>query len=143
MTVRDILATKGRNVTTIGPDRSLQDAASLLAQRGIGVLVVTDGAGRIAGILSERDIVRAVGKDGSSALDKPVADLMTARVTTCREEDSTSDLLQIMTEGRFRHLPVEKDGALDGIVSIGDVVKRRLDDVEREAEDIKHYIAAG
>lgn len=141
MTVRDILSEKGRAVVTIGPNETLAEAARILGEKRIGALVVTDGHGRIAGILSERDVVRAVGRDGAGALLQPVSASMTADVTICTEEQSTLELLQVMTQRRFRHLPVERDGALDGIISIGDVVKRRIEDVEREAEDIKNYIA--
>ncbi|MBP0440992.1 CBS domain-containing protein [Tianweitania sediminis] len=143
MTVNDILAVKGRDVTTISPDRTVQEAAVLLAQLGIGALVVTDSFNRIVGILSERDVVRAIGQSGSAALQGSVEALMTKQVTTCHDDQNTRDLLEIMTAGRFRHIPVEKNGFLDGIVSIGDVVKRRLEDVEREAEEIKLYIATG
>jgi CBS domain-containing protein len=125
MTVKSILDEKGRDVVTLAPEATLAAAASLLAERRIGAVVVTDGSSRILGILSERDIVRAVGMAGAAALDMPASAMMTAR----------------MTHGRFRHLPVEKDGRLDGIVSLGDVVKRRIEMVEREADQIREYIA--
>ncbi|GHD08461.1 CBS domain-containing protein [Tianweitania populi] len=141
MTVRKILETKGRAVATIGPDQTLADAAKSLGEQRIGALVVTDGDGRIAGILSERDIVRVVGRDGALALEQRVSAVMTSDVTTCSENQTASELLEIMTNGRFRHLPVERDGQLDGIISIGDVVKLRIEDVERESEEIKLYIA--
>ena len=143
MTVRKILETKGRTVATIGPDKTVADAARSLGEQRIGALVVTDGDGRIAGILSERDIVRVVGRDGAQGLDQLVSAVMTSRVTTCTERQTAGELLEIMTNGRFRHLPVERDGLLDGIISIGDVVKLRIEDVERESEEIKHYIATG
>lgn len=141
MTVKAILDTKGRDVLTIGPDTSIAEAAQLLASHRIGALVVTRGTGRIAGILSERDIVRVVGKDGASALDQPISAVMTAHVKVCHENNTVNEVMEIMTRGRFRHLPVEEGGKLAGIVSIGDVVKRRIEDVEREAEEIKQYIA--
>jgi CBS domain-containing protein len=141
MTVRKILEAKGRAVATIGPDETLADAARSLGEQRIGALVVTDGEGRIAGILSERDIVRVIGRDGALGLEQRVSQVMTSHVTTCSESQTTSELLEIMTNGRFRHLPVERGGLLDGIISIGDVVKLRIEDVEREAEDIKSYIA--
>ena len=143
MTVRKILETKGRAVATIGPDQTVADAARSLGEQRIGALVVTDGDGRIAGILSERDIVRVVGLYGAKGLDQLVSAVMTSRVTTCTESQTAGELLEIMTNGRFRHLPVERDGLLDGIISIGDVVKLRIEDVERESEEIKHYIATG
>lgn len=141
MTVKSILDEKGRDVVTIAPDRPAADAAAMLADKRIGAIVVTRGEGRIAGILSERDIVRAVGKAGAAALEKPVESIMTANVKTCREESTINEVMEIMTRGRFRHLPVEMNGRLDGIISIGDVVKRRIEDVEREAAEIRSYIA--
>ena len=141
MTVKSILDEKGRDVVTLAPDATLAAAAGLLTERRIGAVVVTDGASRILGILSERDIVRAVGLSGAAALDLPASAVMTARVTTCRETHTVHHVMEVMTHGRFRHLPVEKDGRLDGIVSLGDVVKRRIEMVEREAEQIREYIA--
>jgi CBS domain-containing protein len=140
MNVKGILDEKGRDVVTLGPDATLADAMRVLAEHGIGALVITKG-GRIAGILSERDIVRAIARDGASALESSVASTMTSKVQVCHEENTVNKVMEIMTAGRFRHLPVEKDGVLDGIVSIGDVVKRRIEEVEREAEDIRSYIA--
>ncbi|MCT7375439.1 CBS domain-containing protein [Chelativorans salis] len=141
MTVKAILDSKGRDVVTIAADKTLGEAAALLADRGIGAIVVKSGDDRISGILSERDIVRVIAREGPGALEKPVSAVMTARVKVCREEHTVNEVMQIMTEGRFRHLPVEKDGRLAGIVSIGDVVKRRIQEVEREAEEIRTYIA--
>lgn len=141
MTVKAILDVKGRDVVTIAADKTLGESAALLASRGIGAVVVLSDDGRINGILSERDIVRAIGKKGSDVLKKPVSAVMTPKVQVCRESHSVNEVMQIMTEGRFRHLPVERDGRLAGIVSIGDVVKRRIEDVEREAEEIRTYIA--
>lgn len=141
MSVKSILDQKGRDVATVDPDVSLGVAARLLAEKKIGALVVTKGNSKIAGILSERDIVRLIGSKGVDALALKVSDAMTASVKICREDHSINDVMEIMTMGRFRHLPVEKDGALDGIISIGDVVKRRIEDVEREAEEIRTYIA--
>lgn len=141
MTVKAILEEKGRNVVTIGPERTLSEAAQILAQHRIGAAVVTHSDGRIAGILSERDIVRALGLEGAEVLSRPVSAAMTADVKICREANTVHEVMEIMTHGRFRHLPVEKDGRLDGIVSIGDVVKRRIQDAEREAEEIRAYIA--
>ncbi|MCR4266472.1 CBS domain-containing protein [Nitratireductor sp. ZSWI3] len=141
MTVKAILDSKGRDVVTISPDRSLAEAAKLLADRGIGAVVVTQDDGRIAGILSERDIVRAVGQEGAAALYQLVSAVMTPKVHRCKEHHTVNEVMQIMTERRFRHLPVEHEGRIAGIISIGDVVKKRIQEVEREAEDIRTYIA--
>lgn len=141
MTVRLILEEKGRDVVTLEPGATLAQAAQLLGARRIGAVVVTAGDRKIRGILSERDIVRAVGELGTEALSLTVDKAMTAKVSTCREANTVNEVMEIMTRGRFRHLPVEKDGQLDGIISIGDVVKLRIEEVEREAEQIRDYIA--
>lgn len=141
MTVKAILDAKGRDVLTISPASSLADAARLLSEHGIGALVVSQDGERIAGILSERDIVRVLGEAGETAMSQPVSSVMTAKVHVCHEDNTVNEVMQVMTDGRFRHLPVEKDGKLAGLVSIGDVVKRRIEDVEREAEEIRSYIA--
>lgn len=141
MTVRTILDEKGRGVITISPDATLHEAATLMARNRIGALVVTAGEGGIAGILSERDIVRAIGQGGAEALAQQVSHVMTAPVIVCREANTINEVMEIMTQSRFRHLPVEHEGRLDGIVSIGDVVKRRIEDAERESEEIRQYIA--
>lgn len=141
MTVKSILDAKGRDVVTLGPDATLEEAAGLLAARRIGAVVVTEDDGRILGILSERDIVRAIGESGAAALALKVSGAMTGKVTMCRETHTVIHVMEIMTRERFRHLPVEKDGRLDGIVSIGDVVKRRIDEALREADQIREYIA--
>jgi CBS domain-containing protein len=141
MTVRSILERKGRDVVTVLPDQTLADAARLLAEHRIGAVVLVNADLSVLGILSERDIVRAIASEGSSALDKPVSAFMTSNVQVCSESATVNEVMQIMTEGRFRHLPVAKDGKLVGIVSIGDVVKRRMEEVEREAEEIRSYIA--
>jgi CBS domain-containing protein len=141
MTVKAILQSKGHDVMTISPDETLAEAIRLLAEHRIGALVVTNGDRKVAGILSERDIVRIIAREGASALTHPVRNAMTTKVSICNESSSVNEVMEIMTRGRFRHLPVEKNGQLDGIISIGDVVKRRIEDVEREAEEIKQYIA--
>ncbi len=141
MTVKAILDAKGREVVTVSADKTLGEAVSLLAARGIGAVVVTTDNGRIRGILSERDVVRVIGNEGPGVLEKPVSAIMTARVRVCQESHTVNEVMQIMTEGRFRHLPVEEQGRLVGIVSIGDVVKRRIEEAEREAEEIRSYIA--
>lgn len=141
MTVRMILEEKGHSVFTVGPNEKLSLAVKLLAEHKIGALVVTNGDGKILGILSERDIVRCMANQGVAALEEPVRTGMTPKVKICYEHHTINEVMEIMTNGRFRHLPVEKNGQLDGIISIGDVVKRRIEDVEREAQQIKEYIA--
>ncbi|MVA99065.1 CBS domain-containing protein [Nitratireductor sp. CAU 1489] len=141
MLVRTILSDKGGDVVVISPDSTVDQAVSLLAEKKIGAIVVTRGDGRIAGILSERDIVRMLAADGAEALGKPVSKAMTAKVKVCHEDNSVNEVMGIMTQGRFRHLPVERDGKLAGIISIGDVVKRRIEEIEHEAEEIRNYIA--
>ncbi|MBN8941748.1 MAG: CBS domain-containing protein [Rhizobiales bacterium] len=138
--VRHILDRKGRDVATISPDASLADAVHMLADMRIGAVVVTGAGKSIAGILSERDIVRAVAKLGALALDSKVAQTMTAKVVTCAETDSIGDLMERMTEGKFRHLPVVDKGQLVGIISIGDVVKSRVAEMEHEQSALKDYI---
>jgi CBS domain-containing protein len=141
MNVKAILESKGRSVQTIGPSETLAAAIKSLADHKIGALVVTNGDRKIVGILSERDIVRVIAKHGHAALEQSVRQAMTAKVKSCNESHTINQVMEIMTQGRFRHLPVEKNGQLDGIISIGDVVKKRIEEVEREAEEIKQYIA--
>ncbi|MEM5492302.1 CBS domain-containing protein [Hoeflea sp. AS16] len=141
MTVKQILDQKGRNVVTVNPSMGTEEAVRFLSQNKIGAVVVTGDGGKIAGILSERDIVRAVASKGAGALTAPISAIMTSKVTTCGEDHTVNQVMELMTNGRFRHLPVERDGTLIGIISIGDVVRRRIEDVEREAEEIKAYIA--
>ncbi|HEX4080494.1 MAG TPA: CBS domain-containing protein [Rhizomicrobium sp.] len=141
MLVRQILREKGRDVVTIGGDATLSEAARLLARRRIGALVVGDGDGGVAGILSERDIVRAVAENSVGALGQTVDRHMTRIVLTCSESDTVDELMETMTHGRFRHIPVVEDERLCGIVSIGDVVKTRIAETVREAESLREYIA--
>lgn len=141
MTVKAILDSKGHDVLTLGPNEKLSDAIRILAENRVGALVITNGDRKIVGILSERDIVRVVANHGAGALDLTVREAMTPKVKICNENHTVNEIMEIMTAGRFRHLPVERDGLLYGIVSIGDVVKRRIEDVEREAEEIRAYIA--
>ena len=139
MTVQRILDDKGREVTTVAPDATIAEVAALLSGRRIGSVVVMDGE-RVGGILSERDIVRALAAEGAAALQRRARDYMTSRVMTCRLQDPIADVMQQMTTGRFRHLPVVENGRLVGIVSIGDVVKQRIAEVEFEANEMKRYI---
>ena len=139
MSITTILNRKGANVTTVGADEPLTDAVALLTQEGIGALVVLDGE-RIAGILSERDIVRRLAQEGSSALERRVAELMSRDVTTCPPDAAVDDVMATMTNHRIRHLPVVDEGRLVGIVSIGDVVKHRMDELEIETESLQEYV---
>ncbi|WP_152340194.1 CBS domain-containing protein [Pseudorhizobium flavum] len=139
--VKNMLDAKGRDVVTVSPDKSLLQVAGILHERKIGALVVTGVDGRIAGIFTERDMVRALAEKGAAILDQPVSSVMTVNVQTCREETTVNALMEMMSSGRFRHVPVEDGGRLNGIISIGDVVKSRIREVEMEAEEIKAYIA--
>jgi CBS domain-containing protein len=140
MTVSKIVSVKGRDVVTSQPHRTLQETAAVLAEKGIGAVVVTDAAGAIKGILSERDIVKAVAVGGPAALGDPVSRHMTAKVVTCVEADLIVEVMERMTRGRFRHMPVEQNGTLAGIVSIGDIVKHRLAETEAESQALRDYI---
>lgn len=142
MNVGGILNQKGRNVETASPEATLQDVASVLGSKKIGALIILSSSGKIAGILSERDIVRAIAEGGADALSKPVSAFMTHKVVTCRESDTVNQLMDSMTQGRFRHLPVVENGKLTGVMSIGDVVKYRIAEAEFEAEEMKRYIAS-
>ena len=141
MSVRQILEEKGRDVATLGPDSSLRQAAELLAEKRIGALVSMSGE-QIAGILSERDVVRAIAKDNTSSLDRPVSAFMTQDVKTCSADSSIEEVMDQMTDGRFRHLPVVESDRMIGIISIGDVVKRRIRQAQQEADSLKQYIAS-
>lgn len=143
MHVAAILKDKGRAVETVGVDATVMDVAARLSAMRIGAVVVTEKDGGVAGIISERDIIRVVGKHGAGALDWPVGEVMTSTVMTCREADTIDQLMSVMTERRFRHLPVMEKGKLAGIVSIGDVVKHRVAEVELEANLMRDYITAG
>ena len=143
MQVRHILRGKGRDIITIAADASLTDAARLLAEKKIGALVVKGQSGALAGIISERDLVRAIAARGCDALDDSVASHMTRELQTCVEADTVETVMEVMTRGRFRHVPVLDDGdRLCGMVSIGDVVKTRIDETVREAAALRDYISA-
>ena len=140
MQVKDILAVKGGDVVGIEATATLQAAAKLLAERRIGAVVIRGAGKRLVGILSERDIVRAISKHGPPALDLQVGQAMTRDVITCTESDTCAEIMERMTSGKFRHLPVLRDNQLVGLVSIGDVVKQRVDEIERESEAMRDYI---
>lgn len=142
MTVAHILSLKGRSVISAAPSETVQGIADLLAKNRIGAVLVRDKTGGVAGIVSERDIVKALAKDGARALEKTAADIMTSKVRTCGPSDTEAELMSLMTEHRIRHLPVVEDGNLIGMISIGDVVKLRIESIEREAEEMKSYIAS-
>lgn len=141
VTVKAMLDQKGRDVFTIGPQMTLGEAASLLHEKKIGAIIVVGVEGKIAGILSERDIVSAIARHGAECLAQPVASVMTSNVYRCNEDATVNQLMEVMSARRFRHVPVEKDGKLTGMISIGDVVKSRIREIEQEAEHIKAYIA--
>jgi CBS domain-containing protein len=143
MTVANILKGKGNAVQTVEAGRMLGEVAKILSERKIGAVVVADAKGKVQGILSERDIVAAIASRGPDALTRPVGDYMTTNVTTCTHSDSIEHLMGLMTDRRIRHIPVVEQGRLVGIVSIGDVVKRRIADTVFEAESMRAYIVAG
>jgi len=141
MNVDQILSLKGRHVVSVEADQSLSEAVRLLSERKIGALVVVDGRQPVSGILSERDIVRALAAKGAQALDEPVSRFMTGQVVTCTGRSSVNELMELMTQQKFRHVPVVEAGQLAGIISIGDVVKQRVEEIEAESQAIKEYIA--
>lgn len=143
MTVSAILSQKGRQVVTMGPKQPLREVCETLTTHKIGAVVLIDAHGRIAGILSERDIVRWIGEKGASVLGKPASELMTKNVITCSEANSLEEMMGVMTQGRFRHVPVVVDGQLAGIISIGDVVKHHIAEVELEVTAMREYLATG
>jgi CBS domain-containing protein len=140
MTVSIILAGKGRHVVTIEPGANLADAAQLLSEKRIGAALVLGADHRVVGIISERDIVRALAERGAAVLAEPVSQIMTRKVETCNESEPVSSIMERMTAGKFRHVPVVTQGRLVGIVSIGDVVKHRLHEMERESTAMREYI---
>jgi len=141
MTVKAILAVKGTEVLTIEPTTNLAAAAKVLAERKIGALVVTGPDRRVIGIVSERDIVQDLAAHGAESLDLPLTEVMTRKVMTCSASDTISSVMERMTAGKFRHLPVVEQGRLVGIISIGDVVKHRVAEIEAEHQALREYIA--
>ncbi len=142
MNVRAILQRKGSQVATADCRLTLREVARRLKQERIGALPMVDGNGELVGIISERDIVNALADLGPEAAERPACDFMQRDVITCRPEDTTDRLMEIMTEHRVRHLPVVNGGHLVGIVSIGDVVKQRMEEIAFEAEQMKQYIVS-
>ena len=140
MRIREILATKPAEVLTVSPDTPVPDLLAALADRGVGAAVVVDASGAVVGMASERDVVRHLHRRGAAVLSDAVSSLMTGPVTTCGPDDEVDSLGAVMTERRIRHLPVLEDGRLTGIVSIGDVVKTRLDELETHRSQLEAYI---
>lgn len=140
MRIADVLKGKGSAVTTVSPDEAVTEVLRFITEGNLGALPVVDGE-RIVGIVSERDVVRRLHQQGGALLNARVSEIMTADVVTCSPDDGVGDLAKIMTERRVRHLPVVVDGVLSGIVSIGDLVKARIDMLEQEREQLESYIA--
>ena len=142
MYVADILNAKGSEVIATGPTETVAVTARLLNDRRIGAVVVRDGEDNVIGVISERDIIRGIAVNGADALDMEVRELMTSEVISCKPTDTISEVMRVMTTRRFRHLPVMEDGALKGMISIGDVVKYRLEETETEARALRDYVIA-
>ncbi len=140
MRITEVLRRKGDTVVTITPDRTVRELLALLGEHRIGALVVSEDGRHVAGIVSERDIVRRLPADGDVVLDAPVSAIMTVDVYSCTREDSVEDLMSAMTEKRIRHVPILVDGELVGIVSIGDLVKHRLAELQAERDHLTAYI---
>ncbi len=140
MNVKNILSQKGSDVLTLEPAATLADAMDILAKRRIGALVITGADRRIVGIISERDVVRAIAEHGTDILRSPVAETMTRKVVTCGQNETIAEIMGRMTAGKFRHVPVVEQGRLIGIVSIGDIVKARLEELEQEHDALRDYI---
>ncbi len=143
MNIGQILKAKGRAVATARPDVTLLEIANKLAQKKIGAIVIVGDRGDVVGIVSERDVIRKLGERGPEVLNEPVAQTMTSSVISCQESSTLDELMEIMTQGRFRHVPVIEDGALVGIVSIGDIVKNHIAEVEMEVTAMRDYFATG
>ncbi len=141
MNVAAILKQKGRAVTTASPSATLHEVVGKLAAKRIGAIVIVGARGEVSGIISERDIMRVLAEQGPDVLKRPASESMTRQVVTCQETDTLDELMAMMTARRFRHLPVVTDGALVGIISIGDVVKHHVAEVEMEATAMRDYIA--
>ena len=141
MKINDVLRGKGAEVVTIPPDATVRDLLALLAEHNVGALVVSSDGSAVTGIVSERDVVRLMHSD-ANALAAPVSSIMTVEVYTCEPDDHIDDLMRLMTEKRIRHVPVVVDDRLSGIVSIGDVVKTRIGELEFEREQLSKYIAS-
>ena len=142
MHISDILNTKGTEVIATGPAETVAATARLLNYQRIGAVLVRDAKDNVIGVISERDIIRGIAVNGARALDMEVRELMTREVISCKPTDTISEVMRVMTTRRFRHLPVMEDGALKGMISIGDVVKYRLDETELETRVLRDYVIA-
>lgn len=142
MHVQAILGNKGSHIVSMGPQATILEACRLLVEHRIGAVLVLDGD-RVAGMFSERDVARALAERGTAALDITLAEVMTRNVLTCKPEDSVDDVMAVMTARRVRHLPVLAEGRLVGMISIGDVVKHRLDEAALEVDSLRDYVLAG
>ncbi len=142
MRIKDVLRHKGSAVVTVGPDATVHDLLAALSEHAVGALVVSTDGQQVDGIVSERDVVRRLHDDGADLLNQTVASIMTSDVHTCGPEDLIDDLMRAMTERRIRHIPVVVDGQLAGIVSIGDIVKFRIDELETERQQLENYISS-
>lgn len=143
MTIASILHGKPHRLISVAPEQTIQQATEVLARERIGALLVLKPNGDIAGIISERDIVRAIGTKGGDILARPVAELMTKDVTCASPDDTADDAMALMTQRRFRHLPVREGGRIVAMISIGDVVKQKVEDAEAESQSLREYIARG
>ena len=142
MHVANILKVKGSDVVTIGPDDTVAATARLLNVKRIGAILVCDANGKLIGVISERDIIRGVAVNGERALEMQVRDLMTGDVIACKPTDTVAEVMKMMTMQRFRHMPVIEDGEIKGMISIGDVVKNRIEETEMEARALRDYVLA-
>ncbi len=142
MHVANILKVKGTDVVTIGPDETVAATARLLNVKRIGAALVCDASSKVVGVISERDIIRGVAVNGERALEMQVRDLMTSEVIACKPTDTIAEVMKMMTMRRFRHMPVIEDGELMGIISIGDVVKNRIEEAEMETRVLRDYVLA-
>jgi CBS domain-containing protein len=141
MRIQDVLRVKGEQVFSISPDATVTELLASLAERNVGALVVCADDDSVAGIVSERDVVRRLNDRGTAVLQAPVSSIMTTTVTTCTEQDAVEELMRLMTDRRIRHVPVVRDGRLVGVISIGDVVKHRIGELEHERQNLIGYIA--
>ena len=143
MNVSEILERKGNRVVTVAPEDPVRSVVATLSSNGFGAVIVSSDGSSIEGIVSERDIVRQLGREGERILDQPASSIMTTPVKTCALSDKVDQLMTRMTEHRIRHLPVAEDGALAGMISIGDVVKWRVTELERDMGHLEDYIKQG
>jgi CBS domain-containing protein len=143
MNIGQILKAKGRAVATARPDATLLEIVNKLSQKKIGAIVIVGDNGGVVGIISERDVIRKLGERGPEVLSEPVSQSMTTNVISCQETGTLDELMEVMTQGRFRHCPVIEDGALVGIISIGDVVKNHIAEVEMEVTAMRGYFVTG